>query len=101
MTDSVNLTSEIGKYPAAAGFLLDSHVAGMAGGTGQKFDWSMIPASLSKPIILAGGLTTANVKLAINRVKPYAVDVSSGVESSRGIKDPDKIAAFIREVLCS
>jgi len=100
MADDIDLISEIGKYPGCAGLLLDAYVEGVAGGTGHKFDWDRVPSTLAKPIILAGGLTPDNVKAAIKQVKPYGVDVSSGVESARGIKDPDKLSAFIRAVLC-
>jgi len=85
-------------YPSASGILLDTYVEGVPGGTGAAFDWSLIPAGLSKPIILAGGLTVDNVAEAIARVKPYAVDVSGGVEQGKGIKDRTKIEAFIRAV---
>ena len=99
MEEKIRLTAEVKKYHGSSSLLLDAHVTGMAGGTGQTFDWSRIPASLNKPIILAGGLTPGNVKTAITSVRPYGVDVSSGVEKSKGIKDPEKIASFIREVL--
>lgn len=85
-------------YSGASGILLDTYVAGVPGGTGETFDWAMIPSGLSKPIILAGGLTSANVAQAIAQVRPYAVDVSGGVEKSRGIKDHDKIRAFMSAV---
>jgi phosphoribosylanthranilate isomerase len=71
-------------YEKASGILLDTFVAGVPGGTGETFDWALIPKHLSKPIILAGGLTSANVSQAIAQVRPYAVDVSGGVEKSRG-----------------
>lgn len=99
MDETVKLISEEKRYHGSSCLLLDAHVEGMAGGTGQTFDWTKIPVSLNKPIILAGGLTPGNVKTAITRVRPYGVDVSSGVEKSKGIKDPDKITSFIREVL--
>ena len=70
----------------------------MPGGTGEAFDWSLIPQGLSKPLILAGGLTPENVAGAVARVKPYAVDVSGGVEASKGIKDHAKVQAFIGAV---
>ena len=70
----------------------------MPGGTGEAFDWSLIPVGLSKPIILAGGLNPANVGAAIGQVRPYAVDVSGGVEQGKGIKDHDKIRAFMQAV---
>ena len=85
-------------YRAARGLLLDAFVAGTHGGTGAAFDWSLIPSNLPLPVILSGGLNPANVGDAIRRASPWAVDVSSGVEASPGIKDPQKIAAFIKEV---
>lgn len=85
-------------YSRASGILLDTFVAGVPGGTGETFDWALIPSDLEKPIILAGGLTSANVAQAITQVRPYAVDVSGGVEKSRGIKDHDKIRAFMSAV---
>lgn len=84
-------------YPNAKGLLLDSHTPGGQGGSGKVFDWSMI-RPLSIPVWLAGGLTEANVAAAIKIVRPYAVDVSSGVESAPGIKDPNRMAAFIKAV---
>lgn len=86
-------------YASASGILLDTYVEGIPGGTGEAFDWSLIPQGLSKPIILAGGLTPDNVAEAIARVRPYAVDVSGGVEASKGIKDHAKIQAFIKAVV--
>jgi phosphoribosylanthranilate isomerase len=85
-------------YSAARGLLLDAFVAGAHGGTGTAFDWSLIPRKLPLPVILSGGLNRENVANAIRRVGPWAVDVSSGVEASPGIKDPGKIAAFMKEV---
>ena len=85
-------------YAGASGILLDAYVEGVPGGTGQAFDWSLIPRDLSAPIILAGGLTVENVAGAIVQVRPYAVDVSGGVEKSKGIKDHDKIRAFMQAV---
>lgn len=85
-------------YASASGILLDTYVEGVPGGTGQAFDWSLIPQGLSKPIILAGGLSVENVAQAIAQVQPYAVDVSGGVEKSKGIKDHDKIRAFMQAV---
>jgi phosphoribosylanthranilate isomerase len=85
-------------YSGARGILLDTFVAGVPGGTGEAFDWSLVPARLSKPIILAGGLHAGNVGEAIARVKPYAVDVSGGVEAAKGIKDPAKVDAFMAAV---
>ncbi|RML45116.1 N-anthranilate isomerase [Pseudomonas savastanoi pv. glycinea] len=85
-------------YRNARGVLLDTYVEGVPGGTGETFDWALIPDDLDKPVILAGGLTSANVAQAIAQVRPYAVDVSGGVEKSKGIKDREKILAFMSAV---
>lgn len=85
-------------YASSSGILLDTFVAGVPGGTGEAFDWSLVPAQLSKPIILAGGLSADNVAQAIAQVQPYAVDVSGGVEQAKGIKDAARIEAFMRAV---
>ncbi|MEW5942813.1 MAG: phosphoribosylanthranilate isomerase [Pseudomonadota bacterium] len=85
-------------YPDAKGLLLDAWVEGVAGGTGKSFDWGLIPAQLPLPVVLSGGLDPSNVETAVRRVKPWAVDVSSGVEAARGIKDAAKIAAFVQGV---
>jgi phosphoribosylanthranilate isomerase len=85
-------------YSKASGILLDTYVEGVPGGTGETFDWALIPKNLSKPVILAGGLSSANVAQAIAQVRPYAVDVSGGVEKSKGIKDHEKIRAFMSAV---
>jgi phosphoribosylanthranilate isomerase len=82
-------------FDAARGLLLDAWVPGVPGGTGERFDWSLIPPDLPKPVILSGGLTPDNVAEAVGRVRPWAVDVSSGVEVAKGIKDAHKIAQFI------
>jgi phosphoribosylanthranilate isomerase len=94
----VDLLQCASSFHTAKGLLLDAHVEGIAGGTGSTFDWALIPKHLPLPVILSGGLDAENVASAIKQVRPYAVDVSSGVESGKGIKDADKIAAFIREV---
>ena len=86
------------RFHTAQGLLLDAYVEGIEGGTGSSFDWSLIPSKLSLPVILSGGLHADNVGEAIKQVRPYAVDVSSGVEVAKGIKDAAKIAAFIKEV---
>jgi phosphoribosylanthranilate isomerase len=83
-------------FSRAAAWLFDSHVPEY-GGVGEAFDWSLVPAA-DKPVILSGGLSAANVAEAIRRVRPWGVDVSTGVESAKGIKDAAKIAAFIAEV---
>ncbi|WP_336347767.1 phosphoribosylanthranilate isomerase [Pseudomonas monsensis] len=90
-----DIAAAVAAYPGASGVLLDTYVEGVPGGTGEAFDWSLIPPDLSKPLILAGGLTPENVADAVARVRPYAVDVSGGVEASKGIKDHAKIRAFI------
>jgi phosphoribosylanthranilate isomerase len=84
------------EYFDAAALLLDSHRPGGAGGTGAVFDWGLIPA-VSMPLVLAGGLTPSNVRQAVEQVKPWAVDVSSGVEDSPGVKNTEKIREFIKE----
>ncbi len=85
-------------WPGASGILLDSYKPGVPGGTGETFDWSMIPAQRSWTLVLAGGLQSQNVRQAIDLTAPWAVDVSGGVEATKGIKDIDKINAFIHEV---
>ena len=85
-------------YHGARALLLDSWHPRLAGGTGQTFDWSLIPARRAKPIVLAGGLDAGNVAQAIRTVRPYAVDVSGGIEVAKGIKDHDKMQAFVAEV---
>jgi phosphoribosylanthranilate isomerase len=90
--------SRLHDFPHAAGLLLDGHAAGEAGGSGKVFDWSLLPDSLAQPVVLAGGLHAGNVGAAVRTVWPWAVDVASGVESAPGIKDPDKLEAFIRAV---
>ncbi len=85
-------------YASARGILLDTYVSGVPGGTGAAFDWSLVPHDLSQPVILAGGLSADNVQAAIKQVRPYAVDVSGGVEASKGIKDAAKIRAFMQAV---
>jgi len=93
-----NLVQYAKDYSASRALLLDTYTEGVAGGTGHVFDWGLIPPDLNKPVVLAGGLTVENVALAIKQVKPYAVDVSGGVEASKGIKDVAKIAAFMQQV---
>ncbi|MBA0902994.1 MAG: phosphoribosylanthranilate isomerase [Candidatus Nitrotoga sp.] len=94
----VDLIQYATRYMGAQGLLLDAFVEGEHGGTGVSFDWTLIPHNLSLPIVLSGGLDASNVANAIRRVKPWAVDVSSGVETAKGIKNAVKIAAFIDEV---
>jgi phosphoribosylanthranilate isomerase len=97
MRPGVDLLEYFRSYKGAAGWLADAYVEGY-GGAGQTFDWSLVPRDRDKPLVLSGGLTKDNVKEAIRSVRPWAVDVSSGVESAKGIKDAAKIAAFIQEV---
>ncbi|MBT9612589.1 MAG: phosphoribosylanthranilate isomerase [Burkholderiales bacterium] len=94
----LDLVQYAAQYAHAKGLLLDTHVEGIAGGTGQSFDWNLIPARLPLPVVLSGGLNPTNVTDAIKRVQPAAVDVSSGVEATKGIKDAAKIAAFMQGV---
>jgi phosphoribosylanthranilate isomerase len=93
-----DLLQYAGCYSDARGMLFDAYVSGYYGGTGAAFDWSAIPRDLPLPTILSGGLTPENVARAIRQVRPWAVDVSSGVESGKGLKDAAKIAAFMRGV---
>ncbi len=94
----VDLLQCAARYAGAQGLLLDAYVEGTHGGTGESFDWALIPHDLPLPVVLSGGLQAGNVAEAIRQVRPYAVDVSSGVEASKGIKDAAKVAAFIKEV---
>ena len=98
MQNGIDINNIANQYSDAIALLLDAYVEGIQGGTGETFDWSRIPNDIEKPIILAGGLTPTNVSNAIQQVSPYAVDVSGGVESEKGIKDATKIAEFMREV---
>jgi phosphoribosylanthranilate isomerase len=94
----LDLLQYAARFSAAQGLLLDAYVSGSPGGTGQTFDWSLIPDSLPLPVVLSGGLDAGNVAAAIRHARPWAVDVSSGVEIDKGIKDAAKIAAFMRGV---
>lgn len=96
--DDTDIAAYAEQYSSARALLLDTYQAGKPGGTGEVFNWKMIPAEVSLPIILAGGLTPDNVAAAIQQVQPYAVDVSGGVEQAKGIKDTNKIHAFMKEV---
>ena len=94
----VDFAEQADLYPDALGILVDSHALGKAGGTGQTFDWKLLPKNYSKPIILAGGLNPENIAEAVRETSVYALDLSSGVESSPGIKSKAKIDALMREV---
>lgn len=93
-----DIRSEAERYGRARGLLLDAFARDLPGGTGNTFDWSRIPADLPAPVFLAGGLSVDNVGEAVRTVRPYGVDVSSGVERSPGVKDPQKITQFLRSV---
>ncbi len=95
MRADVDIEHEIKRYSSASGLLLDAYIPGIPGGTGETFDWQHFPKVAPLPLILAGGLHADNVAEAIQKTRPYAVDVSGGVESSPGMKDAKKITAFI------
>ena len=97
MRPGLDLVEFARAYASARGLLLDTYVESY-GGAGQKFDWSLVPEALPLPVVLAGGLTADNVGTAIRQLRPWAVDVSSGVEVAKGVKDATKIAAFIAAV---
>lgn len=98
MGDGAAATPRFREHPHAAAILLDGHGPGEAGGSGKTFDWRFLPTDLGCPLILAGGLDAAKVGEAIRMARPWAVDVASGIESAPGIKDPDKLSAFVRAV---
>jgi len=91
-------SEEIASFRRASGFLFDSNEPGALGGTGHAFDWTRLEDKFERPLILAGGLNVSNVREAIRQVAPYAVDVSSGVEIAKGVKDPLVMQKFMREV---
>ncbi len=96
--DGVDLHAFAATYRSAQALLLDAYHGAMPGGSGETFDWGLIPSDLGATVVLAGGLHAGNVADAIRRVRPYAVDVSGGVEISRGVKDAVKMANFVDEV---
>lgn len=98
MDGDVNVRAIAKSHPRASGFVLDGHPPGQQGGRGKTFDWSRIPRDLGRPVILAGGLNPSNVGDAIRSVRPWAVDLASGVEASPGIKDAAKLRAFFAAV---
>lgn len=98
MGSEADVQIRLAAHPHACGFLLDGHAAGTQGGRGQGFDWTRIPDGMDRPLILAGGMHADNVAAAIRQVRPWAVDVSSGIESEPGVKDAAKMAALIAAV---
>lgn len=98
MRAEVDLLEYARRFGAARGLLLDAFVSGTHGGTGTRFDWRLVPADLPVPIVLSGGLTPDNVGEAVRALRPWAVDVSSGVEAAKGIKDPQRMRDFIAGV---
>lgn len=98
VSPDADLVQYLSPHMAARGWLLDAYHDKLYGGTGDSFDWKLIPRELARPVILSGGLSPENVTRAVRQVRPWAVDVSSGVEAAKGIKDAAKIAAFIAGV---
>lgn len=96
--NGIDLLQYAARYSNSKGLLLDTYSVNMPGGTGHVFDWNLIPQDLPLPFILSGGLHSGNVALAIKQTRPWAVDVSSGVEATKGIKDEKKISAFMQGV---
>lgn len=95
MASVADVAAYAAAHPHARGFLLDSHAAGAAGGSGEAFDWARFPRGLDRPLVLAGGLDAGNVAQAVAAARPYAVDVSTGIESAPGIKDDARMRAFV------
>ena len=98
MRVGADVASYAEEFTAAKALLLDSHGGGVIGGSGKRFDWTKIPEQIDKPIILAGGLNIDNIAQAIQQVQPYGVDLSSGVEADKGIKDHDLMNQFMRQI---
>ena len=93
MSEGLDLLDFASRFSDAQALLLDAHVDGYGGG-GKAFDWSLVPPNVSRPLVLSGGLNPANVIDGVLRVRPWAVDVSSGVERAKGVKDADAIRRF-------
>ncbi len=98
VAEHTDVAAAMAAYPGASAILLDTYRAGQPGGTGESFDWSQVPAQRNCPLLLAGGLDADNVTAAISTVRPFAVDVSGGVEASPGIKDAARIGEFVAAV---
>lgn len=98
MAGELDVRAIAAEHAHAAGFVLDGHPPGQQGGRGRTFDWSRVPRDLGRPVILAGGLNSGNVGDAIRAVRPWAVDLASGIESAPGVKDPAKMRAFVAAV---
>jgi len=101
MREGIDLVALEKRYSGSAGLLLDAYKKGVPGGTGEQFDWASIPAGIAQKIILAGGLKAENVQRAIQQVAPWALDVSGGVEASKGVKSAEKIQKFMQQVMRS
>ena len=99
MQASTDLTQLVKQYASSCGMLLDAYKPGVPGGTGEQFNWDWVPNTLEKPIILAGGLTAENIHQAIQATQPWAVDVSGGVEASKGVKSAEKVTLFMQQVM--
>ena len=99
MREGIDLKVLAEQYCASSGLLLDAYKVGIPGGTGEQFNWDRVPQNLNKPIILAGGLTPENITQAIQQTQPWAVDVSGGVELSKGVKSAQKIEQFMQRVM--
>ncbi len=99
MREGIDLVALEARYSSSAGLLLDAYKEGIPGGTGEQFDWASIPSDIAKRIILAGGLKAENVQQAIQQVAPWALDVSGGVEASKGVKSAEKIQKFMQQVM--
>ncbi len=98
ISDKLDIAATVAQYPSARAVLLDAYVKGVPGGTGAVFNWQLIPENLRSKIILAGGLDATNVAAAIHEIGPFAVDVSGGVESAKGLKSAAKIIEFMSEI---